>query len=106
MKAYDFFCGAGGLTRGLLDAGIEVVTGIDSDGCCQSVYEYNNPGVKFLHTDVSEITPKSLELKERSGGYDDVIFAGCAPCQPFSSQRKGDRKTAGRYLTGSVRTAR
>ena len=100
MKAYDFFCGAGGLTRGLLDAGIEVVTGIDSDGRCQSAYEYNNPGVRFLHADISEISPKSLGLKERSGGYDDVLFAGCAPCQPFSSQRKGDRERQDATLLG------
>lgn len=100
MKAYDFFCGAGGLTRGLLDAGIDVVTGIDRDGRCQTTYEYNNPGVRFLHADVREISPKSLGLKERSEGYDDVLFAGCAPCQPFSSQRKGNRDGQDATLLG------
>ena len=44
MKAYDFFCGAGGLTHGLLNAGIEVVAGFDSDENCQSTYEKNNQG--------------------------------------------------------------
>jgi len=32
MIAFDFFCGAGGLTHGLLDAGINVVASFDLDG--------------------------------------------------------------------------
>ena len=31
IKAIDFFCGAGGLTRGLLNAGIKVLAGVDND---------------------------------------------------------------------------
>ena len=88
MKAWDFFCGAGGLTRGLLDAGIDVITGVDCDERCRPTYEYNNTGVGFVQTDMKEIGPKNLGLKCWSGRYDDVLFAGCAPCQPFSSQRK------------------
>lgn len=37
MKAFDFL-GAGGLTRGLLDAGI---AGVDSDALCREAYEKN-----------------------------------------------------------------
>ena len=92
MKAWDFFCGAGGLTRGLLDAGIDVVAGIDRDERCRNAYECNNPQVDFMHADVSEIDPGCLGLKCWPGKYDDVLFAGCAPCQPFSLQRKGNGK--------------
>ena len=42
MKAIDFFCGAGGLTRGLLDAGFDVVAGFDIDEQCKESYEVNN----------------------------------------------------------------
>ena len=96
MKAYDFFCGAGGLTRGLLDAGIEVIAGFDYDERCRSTYEHNNPGVRFVQADIGEVGPKELDLKYRLERYDDVLFAGCAPCQPFSSQRKrnGQRRDA------------
>ena len=34
IYAVDLFCGAGGLTRGLLDAGIKVRAGIDIDPFC------------------------------------------------------------------------
>ena len=98
MKAYDFFCGAGGLTRGLLDAGIEVVRGYDCDGRCQAVYEHNNPGVGFIHDDIRNVQATSLEHK--SSRYNDVLFAACAPCQPFSQQRKGDGRGLDATLLG------
>ena len=88
MKAYDFFCGAGGLTRGLLNAGIEVVAGFDCDESCQSTYEYNNPRAKFVVADIRETGQNDLGLTGRRGRYDDVLFVGCAPCQPFSLQSK------------------
>ena len=100
MKAYDFFCGAGGLTRGLLDAGIEVIAGFDCDGRCQSTYEHNNPGVRFVQADIREIELNHPVLKDRPGRYDDVLFAGCAPCQPFSSQHKQDGRRHDATLLG------
>jgi len=100
MKAYDFFCGAGGLTRGLLDAGIEVVAGFDYDERCKTTYEHNNPGVKFVQADINTIRSKDLDLPSRPGQYDDLVFAGCAPCQPFSSQHKGRRKEGDARLLG------
>ena len=63
MKALDFFCGAGGLTRGLLDAGIEVVAGFDCDDYCRATYEYNNPGVRFVQADIRKIDLKDLGVK-------------------------------------------
>ncbi len=92
MQALDFFCGAGGMTRGLLDAGIEVIAGFDNDECCRTTYEYNNPNVKFVNADIKKINLKDLMKGQTRSNYNNVIFAGCAPCQPFSSQRKGDRQ--------------
>ena len=51
IKAIDFFCGAGGLTRGLLDVGINVVAGIDLDKRCKETYEKNNHPAIFLHAE-------------------------------------------------------
>ena len=39
IVAVDLFCGAGGLTRGLFDAGIDVVAGYDIDEACRFPYE-------------------------------------------------------------------
>ena len=100
MKAFDFFCGAGGLTRGLLDAGINVVAGFDSDERCRSTYIYNNPGVRFIQADIGEMDLKNLMAKGRLRKYDNVLFAGCAPCQPFSPQRKGNGQRHDATLLG------
>ncbi len=88
MIGLDFFCGAGGLTRGLIDAGIQVLGGIDLDNRCKNTYENNNNAV-FWDADIREINGHMI--KERFPKLfkqtDDVLFAGCAPCQPFSQQR-------------------
>ena len=67
MKAYDFFCGAGGLTRGLLDAGIEVIAGFDCDERCQPTYEHNNRGVRFVRADMRKLRPWGTESEIRAG---------------------------------------
>ena len=38
----DLFCGVGGLTHGLLDAGLNVIAGFDIDPTCKYTYEHNN----------------------------------------------------------------
>lgn len=88
MIAIDFFCGGGGMTRGLLDAGIQVLAGIDSNPDCRDTYEKNNHNT-YLQCDICELAPKELvdkfpQLKDR----DNVMLVGCAPCQPFSVLRR------------------
>lgn len=89
MKAIDFFCGAGGLTRGLLDAGVDVVAGFDVDKACKSTYEHNNPASRFIAKDIREVDYSVLKASSRLRKFSDTLFIGCAPCQPFSQQRKG-----------------
>ena len=88
MIAIDFFCGGGGMTRGLLDAEIQVLAGIDSNPDCRKTYEKNNHNT-YLECDICELTPKELmdkfpQLKDK----DNVMLVGCAPCQPFSVLRR------------------
>lgn len=88
MRAIDFFCGAGGLTKGLLASGIEVMCGIDVDSKCQETYENNNHPSFFCNKNIKDIGKKELiELTDQTN-FDGYLFAGCAPCQPFSKQRK------------------
>ena len=87
MIAYDFFCGAGGLTRGLLDAGIEVIAGFDRDPRRQSTFESNNDA-KFVLSDIRDLCPAAMALPPPAGCHGELLLAACAPCQPFSAQRK------------------
>ncbi len=84
MIAVDFFCGAGGLTKGLTMTGISVILGIDNDPSCKDTYEFNNPGAKFLNRDLSELDISDLEPFLSDIEPSALIFTGCAPCQPFT----------------------
>jgi len=88
----DFFCGAGGLTRGLLDAGINVVAGIDLDGKCRKTYEKNNKTSVFHQADVKTIDYRLIRQLIKGVPKKELLFAGCAPCQAFSKQRKSYSK--------------
>lgn len=90
VSAIDLFCGAGGLTHGLLQAGIKVEAGIDIDEQAEHAYCKNNPGAKFFSWDVSHKNCSSIEKLFDSGKY--KLLAGCAPCQPFSKLTNGTKK--------------
>lgn len=97
IKAIDFFSGAGGLTRGLLDAGIKVLAGVDNDADLRSTYEKNNEPSKFICKDISRLDIKAFRRELGITKKDTVLYAACTPCQPFSTlnQMKGNdnRKT-------------
>ena len=93
IKAIDFFCGAGGLTRGLLNAGIEVLAGVDNDKRLKETYTHNNKPSRFINKDIKKI--KIGELREELGiqDGDTTLYAACTPCQPFSTlSRLKDRE--------------
>lgn len=83
INAVDLFCGIGGLTRGLLDSGINVVAGVDIEKKCKVTYEHNN-GVPFITKDIKEFSGEELSSLYPQN-TDIHVLAGCAPCQPFSS---------------------
>lgn len=84
MRAIDFFCGAGGLTRGLLNAGIEVRLGIDIDERCRATYETNNHPSQFLCADVQRLQTRDISEIIGDVPNDDLLLAACSPCQPFT----------------------
>ena len=85
IKAIDFFCGAGGLTRGLLNAGIAVVAGVDNDERNRSTYERNNRPSRFIPADISNIDISTLRDDLQIKSTDITLYAACTPCQPFST---------------------
>lgn len=105
INAIDLFCGAGGVTRGLLDAGINVLAGIDFDASVSETYERNNK-VPFIHKDISLLLPEEI-TKLFEGKAGKTMLAGCAPCQPFSKmnvrpREDDDRRTLLRYFADLV----
>lgn len=92
MNAVDFFCGGGGMTKGLINAGIQVLFGLDLNPACQATYENNNH-IPYLNRDISQTTcPQLLQEYPALADNDNLLLVGCAPCQPFSSQRHADHE--------------
>jgi DNA (cytosine-5)-methyltransferase 1 len=89
ISAVDLFCGVGGLTRGLIDEGINVVAGIDIDEACKYPFETNN-NAQFINQDVANLS--SEDLTQMYPKNHIRILAGCAPCQPFSKYTQGNVK--------------
>ena len=85
LKAIDLFCGAGGLTCGLRQAGIDVVAGFDLDEKCKFAYESNNKA-KFIQKKIQDVKAEDLNIEY--GTCEAKVLVGCAPCQPFSSHTK------------------
>lgn len=102
LQAVDFFCGAGGMTNGLLQAGIDVVAGIDNHLPCALTYQHNDNNIrksgkpaKFLHLDINALTgDKLLKLTRLKRGANNLIFVGCSPCQFWSKVNTDKNKSA------------
>lgn len=95
MRAIDFFCGGGGMTYGLRQAGIDVIAGIDFDPEARATYEWNNQPSVFLNRDLNRLPTKYLEEKLGVQRNDDeMIFVGCSPCQFYSIIRSSKEKSA------------
>jgi len=86
-KAIDLFCGCGGLTLGLKQAGFEVIGAVDNDHVAVETYKANQKEVEVWEEDIKDLTVG--EVKRRLGlkkGELDLL-AGCPPCQGFSTMR-------------------
>lgn len=99
ISAVDLFCGVGGLTHGLLRAGVKVRAGFDIDSRCEYAYKTNNRDAEFFHKNVTDLTGDDLNPFFPKGEL--RLLAGCAPCQPFSTFRHAyDKKLAKRKQNG------
>lgn len=83
MNVIDLFAGCGGLSKGFMDAGYNILIGVDTDQAALNTFARNHDGAIAMKADLSD--EKSFdEIKKAVGDYDvDIIIAG-PPCQGFS----------------------
>ena len=94
LTAIDLFCGCGGLTHGLVNAGFQVIGAVEIDRLAASTYCRNHPDVVIWESDIRELNPNAL--KSQLGIKNSLsLLAGCPPCQGFSRlrTRNGSRCT-------------
>src|SRR4051812_9873957 len=92
LTAVDLFCGAGGLTCGLIAAGVPVLAGLDTDEACRFPFEHNNVGARFINCDLATAEPDDISKLYPSDGI--RVLVGCAPCQPFSTYSRTQKAAA------------
>ena len=80
--AVDLFCGAGGLSLGLKQAGFDVIAAVDSDKRALVTHSANFPG-RAVQMDLA-IPAQVDELVKMLSGIAIDVLAGGPPCQPFS----------------------
>lgn len=80
--AADLFCGAGGLSMGLSQAGFDVVLAVDHDEEALETHRSNHPGLSvnwdLADEDVVERVARLVSAAQIT------VVAGGPPCQPFS----------------------
>jgi DNA (cytosine-5)-methyltransferase 1 len=79
----DLFCGCGGISKGFMDAGYQILLGIDSDQDALKTFRANIRGAAAMSIDLFDFSYTSKISALLAGRPVDVVVAG-PPCQGFS----------------------
>jgi DNA (cytosine-5)-methyltransferase 1 len=93
LTAVDLFCGAGGLSQGLIDSGFSVLASADHDPDACATYRRNFPSTLLAEGDLTA-RAKHTELLGAVGAGRLDLLAGGPPCQAFSQIHNHDRLLA------------
>lgn len=90
LNVLDLFCGCGGMSKGLTDAGLNVIAGIDIWD--KAIESYNkNYEHKAYCEDLTKLPPEKFqELYNKENKSIDILVGG-PPCQSFSIAGKRDK---------------
>lgn len=94
FKAIDLFCGAGGLSLGLTNAGFKVIAGIEINAVAAKTYRENHPKSFLYEQDIRKVSIENVLKKHKLKPGDLDLLAGCPPCQGFSTQGTRNRSAA------------
>jgi len=90
LNVLDLFCGCGGMTKGLTDAGLNVIAGIDIWN--KAIENYNK---NYLHKayceDLTKLPPEKFNSLYNKENKTIDILVGGPPCQSFSIAGKRDK---------------
>ncbi|TFG31293.1 DNA (cytosine-5-)-methyltransferase [Candidatus Thorarchaeota archaeon] len=96
----DLFCGAGGLSEGLTQAGHKTILSSDSNQNMCETFQFNNPDTKVIQSDFNkqeEVDILLENIESELSGRTLQLLTGGPPCQGFS--------TAGKWNPNDVRNS-
>ena len=101
LSAIDLFAGAGGLSKGLDQAGFEILWANEKNPAAAATYKYNHMRTELFTGDIRKISRSFLRKEFR----DLVLVAGGPPCQGFSFAGKRNIKDPRNQLLASFCSA-
>ena len=91
MKFVDLFCGCGGMSKGLKDAGLKIVASLDIWDKAIDSYTQNFDHLSICE-DICKLSPDIFDNKYKIGKDNIDLIVGGPPCQGFSIAGKRDIK--------------
>ena len=95
FRTVDLFCGGGGLSKGLQDAGFDVVAAFDFWNPAIDFYNQNIKGHSAYQQDLSNVDESVARIRK----WNPAVIVGGPPCQDFSSAGKRDENGGRAELT-------
>ncbi|MFW6026752.1 MAG: DNA cytosine methyltransferase [Candidatus Woesearchaeota archaeon] len=105
--AIDLFSGAGGVSKGLINAGLTVKAAVEIWDVAANTYE-KNLGDIVIRKDIRDISGEMILNKINIKEKELFLLAGCPPCQGFSShqkKRRGEKDKRNQLVFEYVRIA-
>jgi DNA (cytosine-5)-methyltransferase 1 len=87
LTAIDLFCGAGGVSVGLKQAGFRVLGAVDVSELAARTYRLNHRATKVWRRNIRNLSPREVLDALGLETSDLDLLAGCPPCQGFSTMR-------------------
>ena len=96
LKFVDLFAGAGGLSCGLEQAGMECVLGVDFDKAAMNTFKRNHKDAEVFVGDIGKLSDKMVI--QLTGNQKIDMVCGGPPCQGLSTVGKGIPNDPRNYL--------
>lgn len=84
LNAIDLFCGCGGISTGLHEAGFRIVAGADVDPKYLATFRHNFKDARSLELDLTQYRPSDMMKDLDIEPGEIALVAGGPPCQGFS----------------------
>jgi len=85
----DLFAGAGGMSLGAANAGIEVSVAVEVGAAACRTYSRNHPATKVVNADIRTLPGIDIDRRDR-----ELVVFGGPPCQGFSTSNQRTRNDA------------